>query len=397
MADNKEGFDLGKSGDSAPGFDLNKEGNAKPEPKKGFDLGKSGEAPSEFNLGKGNSEKATVDSPNKEAAAKKKAQSAKPAPKAESKAPAKAKDAAAEKKVEPAKPAPKAKTSSTDTSSSKPAAEKKSKVPMLMLGLALLLVALYFLMPGGDNAEDFEATLGNEAIQTETLDESEVSGMDGESIQDELNSPESSAGERNSSSVTGSDTEESTVTSEDTDTDGGADMAAAGEESSSNTGSTETDSGGDIATAGEESSSNAGSTETDGGGDIATADDGETTSTRIEAIDKSSAKELVSILFTRNSSRVDFSGAQVDGIRSYLSENPNSNLVIEGHASSEGDRFYNIGLSRSRAQAVKDELVRNGLDADRLEVVAQGSKYPVADNSTESGRAQNRRVELKFN
>ncbi len=375
MADNKEGFDLGKSGDSAPGFDLNKEGNAKPEPKKGFDLGKSGEAPSEFNLGKGNSEKATVDSPNKEAAAKKKAQSAKPAPKAESKAPAKAKDAAAEKKVEPAKPAPKAKTSSTDTSSSKPAAEKKSKVPMLMLGLALLLVALYFLMPGGDNAEDFEATLGNEAIQTETLDESEVSGMDGESIQDELNSPESSADERNSSSVTGSDTEESTVTSEDTDTDGGADMAAAGEESSSN----------------------AGSTETDGGGDIATADDGETTSTRIEAIDKSSAKELVSILFTRNSSRVDFSGAQVDGIRSYLSENPNSNLVIEGHASSEGDRFYNIGLSRSRAQAVKDELVRNGLDADRLEVVAQGSKYPVADNSTESGRAQNRRVELKFN
>ena len=375
MADNKEGFDLGKSGDSAPGFDLNKEGNAKPEPKKGFDLGKSGEAPSEFNLGKGNSEKATVDSPNKEAAAKKKAQSAKPAPKAESKAPAKAKDAAAEKKVEPAKPAPKAKTSSTDTSSSKPAAEKKSKVPMLMLGLALLLVALYFLMPGGDNAEDFEATLGNEAIQTETLDESEVSGMDGESIQDELNSPESSADERISSSVTGSDTEESTVTSEDTDTDGGADMAAAGEESSSN----------------------AGSTETDGGGDIATADDGETTSTRIEAIDKSSAKELVSILFTRNSSRVDFSGAQVDGIRSYLSENPNSNLVIEGHASSEGDRFYNIGLSRSRAQAVKDELVRNGLDADRLEVVAQGSKYPVADNSTESGRAQNRRVELKFN
>ena len=375
MADNKEGFDLGKSGDSAPGFDLNKEGNAKPEPKKGFDLGKSGEAPSEFNLGKGNSEKATVDSPNKEAAAKKKAQSAKPAPKAESKAPAKAKAAAAEKKVEPAKPAPKAKTTSTDTSSSKPAAEKKSKVPMLMLGLALLLVALYFLMPGGDNAEDFEATLGNEVIQTETLDESEVSGMDGESIQDELNSPESSADERNSSSVTGSDTEESTVTSEDTDTDGGADMAAAGEESSSN----------------------AGSTETDGGGDIATADDGETTSTRIEAIDKSSAKELVSISFTRNSSRVDFSGAQVDGIRSYLLENPNSNLVIEGHASSEGDRFYNIGLSRSRAQAVKDELVRNGLDADRLEVVAQGSKYPVADNSTESGRAQNRRVELKFN
>jgi outer membrane protein OmpA-like peptidoglycan-associated protein len=142
-------------------------------------------------------------------------------------------------------------------------------------------------------------------------------------------------------------------------------------------------------------------------GDVASADGGESSNTAVETTDESSAVETQpvtnnsstsdgNISFAKNSTRVDVSNAQVDAIRTYLSENPNSNLVIEGHASSEGDRFYNIGLSRRRAQAVKDELVRGGVDADRIKVVAQGSKYPVADNSTESGRAQNRRVELKY-
>ena len=49
-------------------------------------------------------------------------------------------------------------------------------------------------------------------------------------------------------------------------------------------------------------------------------------------------------------------------------------------------------LSQKRAQAVVDKLVSLGISADRLTAVGKGQEEPIADNSTEEGRAQNRRV-----
>ncbi|PRP96950.1 OmpA family protein [Enhygromyxa salina] len=70
-------------------------------------------------------------------------------------------------------------------------------------------------------------------------------------------------------------------------------------------------------------------------------------------------------------------------------------IRIEGHASSEGDHDYNVDLSRRRAKAVVDHLVKRGkVDPARLEFEGYGPDRPIADNETEAGREANRRVEF---
>jgi len=70
-------------------------------------------------------------------------------------------------------------------------------------------------------------------------------------------------------------------------------------------------------------------------------------------------------------------------------------LLIEGHTDSTGSFDKNLTLAKDRATAVKTYLVNKlGIDADRLSAMGQGQSQPVADNNTEEGRAQNRRVEI---
>lgn len=69
-------------------------------------------------------------------------------------------------------------------------------------------------------------------------------------------------------------------------------------------------------------------------------------------------------------------------------------IVIEGHTSSEGSTEYNQALSERRAAAVRADLLRRGLSADRLRAVGIGEARPIAPNDDESGRAINRRVEI---
>lgn len=70
-------------------------------------------------------------------------------------------------------------------------------------------------------------------------------------------------------------------------------------------------------------------------------------------------------------------------------------VVVAGHTDSRGNDNYNMGLSQRRAQAVADYLVSRGVNASHLTVKGFGETQPVADNSTEAGRAANRRVELR--
>jgi len=71
-------------------------------------------------------------------------------------------------------------------------------------------------------------------------------------------------------------------------------------------------------------------------------------------------------------------------------------ILIEGHTSSEGVRSKNLDLSQRRAESVKNYLVKKGIDAKRLSTQGFGPDRPVADNSTEMGRQQNRRIEFKI-
>ena len=78
-----------------------------------------------------------------------------------------------------------------------------------------------------------------------------------------------------------------------------------------------------------------------------------------------------------------------------LIQNPTIMVEIQGHTDSIGSDKYNQQLSERRAQAVVDYLVRElGIDSGRLTAKGYGESRPVADNSTEDGRALNRRVEF---
>lgn len=72
----------------------------------------------------------------------------------------------------------------------------------------------------------------------------------------------------------------------------------------------------------------------------------------------------------------------------------NVKVEVAGHTDSRSSDAYNMSLSQNRANAVRDYLVGKGIAADRLTAKGYGESQPVADNATEDGRAQNRRVEL---
>lgn len=69
-------------------------------------------------------------------------------------------------------------------------------------------------------------------------------------------------------------------------------------------------------------------------------------------------------------------------------------LVVEGHTDDRGGAAKNQKLSEGRARAVKDALVKRGVEAGRLEAKGLGETRPIADNKSEKGREENRRVEL---
>lgn len=77
-----------------------------------------------------------------------------------------------------------------------------------------------------------------------------------------------------------------------------------------------------------------------------------------------------------------------------LQKNPQTNLQVDGYTDNTGSAEYNLSLSDRRANAVKAYLMSQGVDASRLTSVGYGMTHPTANNSTEAGRAQNRRVEI---
>jgi OOP family OmpA-OmpF porin len=78
-----------------------------------------------------------------------------------------------------------------------------------------------------------------------------------------------------------------------------------------------------------------------------------------------------------------------------LVANPQVRVEVAGHTDSTGSRAVNERLSLARAESVKAYLIENGVGAGQLEVQGYASTQPVASNKTASGRAQNRRVELR--
>ena len=86
---------------------------------------------------------------------------------------------------------------------------------------------------------------------------------------------------------------------------------------------------------------------------------------------------------------------QLKNIAEILKAYPKVTIKLGGHTDSTGDPQANLKLSQQRADAVMADLVKLGVDAGRMKAEGYGKEHPVADNSTEEGRAKNRRIDIR--
>ncbi len=84
----------------------------------------------------------------------------------------------------------------------------------------------------------------------------------------------------------------------------------------------------------------------------------------------------------------------VEKLATILLENPDINISIEGHTSSEGTNQFNNDLSEARAKRIKTILADHGIKKNRLKTVGWGERHPIVKNITEEDRQLNRRVEF---
>lgn len=102
--------------------------------------------------------------------------------------------------------------------------------------------------------------------------------------------------------------------------------------------------------------------------------------------------ERSQLMFAHNSSTL-VSTKPLASIVAQMSTQPLS-MVVTGYTDSTGAEKYNRWLSERRAQKVADYFIKSGIAPSRVQVIGLGESNPIADNTTEEGRAMNRRVEI---
>ncbi len=102
------------------------------------------------------------------------------------------------------------------------------------------------------------------------------------------------------------------------------------------------------------------------------------------------------ILFTTNKAELNAAAkTSLTEFSKVVKENSDMDIAIIGHTDNTGSDAINNPLSENRAKSVSTYLKNSGVNASQIKTVeGQGSKNPVADNSTAEGRTQNRRVEV---
>lgn len=103
------------------------------------------------------------------------------------------------------------------------------------------------------------------------------------------------------------------------------------------------------------------------------------------------------ITFATNESSIrgDFY-TTLDAVADVFKEYNKTTITISGHTDNVGKDDFNMRLSQSRAQSVASYFVSRGVAGSRLNAVGYGKTQPIADNRTETSRAQNRRVEIRI-
>lgn len=115
----------------------------------------------------------------------------------------------------------------------------------------------------------------------------------------------------------------------------------------------------------------------------------------LQPIEKGASIVLKNIFFeTGKFDLQNESKSELDKLVELLNDNPNLKIQIDGHTDNVGQQKDNLELSNNRAKSVVGYLLSKGINQQRLSYKGFGATKPVADNNTETGRAQNRRTEL---
>jgi peptidoglycan-associated lipoprotein len=99
------------------------------------------------------------------------------------------------------------------------------------------------------------------------------------------------------------------------------------------------------------------------------------------------------VLFDYDSSKLDSSAKiLLDAQSRFLRANSDLNFIVEGHCDERGTREYNLALGEQRATAVRDYLVIQGIDPDRIKVISYGKEKPAVVGSNSMAWSKNRRA-----
>jgi OOP family OmpA-OmpF porin len=116
----------------------------------------------------------------------------------------------------------------------------------------------------------------------------------------------------------------------------------------------------------------------------------------LKPIKKGATTKLNNVYFETNSYALDSrSTAELNKLLAFMKLNATTKLELAGHTDNVGSETDNLKLSGNRAKAVYDYLISKGADKTRLSFKGYGKSLPIADNTTEEGRAKNRRLEVK--
>ena len=86
----------------------------------------------------------------------------------------------------------------------------------------------------------------------------------------------------------------------------------------------------------------------------------------------------------------------LNSVSKVLAKYDQTNVLVEGHTDSVGDASYNLELSKARAESVGEYLAGQGVSVPRIRALYYGEAQPIANNNTDAGRQQNRRVEIQL-
>mgnify|MGYP000042823628 CR=1 FL=1 len=127
--------------------------------------------------------------------------------------------------------------------------------------------------------------------------------------------------------------------------------------------------------------------------DSITALNGKTVEFELAPLRKIFTKNFKNVFFNINSAQLQSrSNNELNVLVAYLKKNPNASILIEGHTDNTGSDRINETLSSKRAEAIAAYLINKGIDFNSIYTKGYGASRPIADNSTEAGRAQNRRT-----